>query len=173
MSKFRDWHDQRWLTIALLIIGLAGGSVGLLVAWPYLFPGPLTQAAAAYRQGDWNAASAAAAARLKVEPADQTALRILARTAVRLRRDASARGLYARLGGAATMMPEDFYLFGTLINRLGDRETARECWVAGPHADPDHAELIRAMALDSLRRAESGSRLRIAPGKAAGLGIPR
>ena len=154
MSKLRGWHDQRWLTIALLIIGLAGGSVGLSVAWPYLFPGPLTQAAAAYRQGDWNAASAAAAARLKVEPADQTALRILARTAVRLRRDASARDLYARLGGAATMMPEDFYLFGTLINRLGDRETARECWVAGLHADPDHAELIRAMALDSLRRGE-------------------
>ena len=121
------------------------------MAWPHLFPDPLTEAVAAYRRGDWDTASAGAAARLKAKPEDRGALRILARTAVRLHRDASARNLYARLGGAATMEPEDFYLFGTVINRLGDHETARETWTAGLRADPDHAELIYAMALDSLQ----------------------
>jgi tetratricopeptide (TPR) repeat protein len=151
MSKLGRWCGRHWLIIVLMLISLGGGCVGLSVTWPHLFPDPLTQAVAAYRQGDWDTASAAAAARLKVKPEDRGALRMLARTAVRLHRDTSARDLYARLGGATAMEPEDLYLFGTVINRLGDHETARECWTAGLRTDPGHAELLYAMALDSLQ----------------------
>ena len=150
MSKFGRWCGRHWV-ILLILISLGGGGLGLSVAWPHLFPDPLSQAVAAYRQGDWDRAWAAAATRLKVKPEDRVALRVLARTAVRLRRDATARDLYARLGGAAAMEPEDFYLFGTVINRLGDHETAREMWNAGLRAAPDHPELISVMALDSLQ----------------------
>ncbi|MGP0069625.1 MAG: tetratricopeptide repeat protein [Isosphaeraceae bacterium] len=151
MSRFGRWCGRHWLIIVLMLTSLGGGCVGLSVAWPHLFADPLTRAVAAYRQGDWDMASASAAACLKVRPEDRGALRVLARTAVRLRRDTAARDLYARLGGAAAMEPEDFYLFGTVIDRLGDHETARECWTAGLRAAPDHAELLRAMALDSLQ----------------------
>ena len=57
-----------------------------------------------------------------------------------------ARALYARLGGAAAMEAEDYYLFGGVISRLDDRETARECWEQGLRIDPNHAGLMFELA---------------------------
>ncbi len=48
------------------------------------------------------------------------------------------------------MEPEDFWLFGRIIDRLGDRDTARDCWLEGLRLDPEHAELMREIVLDRL-----------------------
>ena len=56
--------------------------------------------------------------------------------------------LYARLGGPAAMEPEDFWLVGRVISRLGSRETARECWTEGLRVNPNHPELLREIVLD-------------------------
>ncbi len=44
------------------------------------------------------------------------------------------------------MEAEDYYLFGGIISRLDDRETARECWEQGLHIDPNHAGLLFELA---------------------------
>ena len=57
------------------------------------------------------------------------------------------------------MEPEDLWLFGRIIDRLGDRETARDCWIGGLRADPNHPELLREIALD---RIENGKPIQAA-----------
>ena len=131
--------------IALITIAAAGGGA-VLLARPLLFPGLVEQGLAAYARGDWNAAATLAKNRLKTVPDDKEAVRLLARSSVRQSHDQFARSLYPRLGGIAAMQAEDYYLFGTLIDRLGDRDTAQECWEDGLRADRNHAEMIRELA---------------------------
>jgi tetratricopeptide (TPR) repeat protein len=135
---------RRWRYILIVTMSLAAGTAGLLVAWPRHFPGLTVRASAAYDRGDWRTAAALAGERLKTAADDRRALRVLARSAVRQGRDDVARSLYGRLGGGPAMQAEDFFLFGTLVDRTGDHETARECWEAGLGADPNHAELLHA-----------------------------
>ena len=126
---------------------VVGGGVALFIARAQLTPGTLDRAVAAYDRGDWSTAEALADQWLKTMPDDHQALRLLARSSVRQGRDKRARTLYARIGGAAAMKAEDYYLFGTVIYRLGDRETARECWEQGLRIDPNHAgSAVRAGA---------------------------
>ncbi len=137
----RASNRRRWVVMAMLgALGIIG--IGLWRAWPRLFPNPLAQATAAYDRGDWNAASALAASRLKEAPGDREALRLMARTAARQFRGNVARGLYARLGGAKAMEADDYYLVGLVSDRAGDHETARMCWVFGLEAEPKHAGIL-------------------------------
>ena len=138
---------RRWrFSLALITIAAACGVCDLLRAAVCCSPGWYKQGIAAYDRGDWNAAAALAAARLKTVTDDKEALRLLARSSVRQRRDELARSLYPRLGSVAALEAEDLYLFGTVIDRLGDRETARECWEDGLTADPNHAEMLLELA---------------------------
>lgn len=130
----------RGVLVAVVILG--GIGAGGYAARRWLFPGALERGVAAYDRGDWAGAAALADERLKAAPGDREALRLLARSAARRGRDASARALYTRLGGAGAMAAEDFYLLGGVVDRAGDRETARACWVAGLAADPKHPGLL-------------------------------
>ncbi len=143
-GRRRRWHFVAVLILTATTVAGCGGVLFLARAW--FVPGLIDQGLAAYDRGDWSMAAALAEACLKSTPGDRQALRLLARSSVRQGQDKRARTLYARLGGAAEMQPEDYYLFGTVIDRLGDHETARECWEQGLRADPDHAGLLFEIA---------------------------
>jgi tetratricopeptide (TPR) repeat protein len=134
----------RFFVVTTIVV--AATAFGAYVAWPRLFPSVLARAAAAYKRGDWSTAAALADGRLKTTPGDREALRLLARAAARQGRDRTARALYGRIGGAEAMDAEDLYLFGTVIDRTGDHDTARDCWQAGLRADPNHPELLDQLA---------------------------
>src|SRR5579883_2973339 len=136
---------RRW-GAAVILAALVACGAGLFAARTTLFPTTLDRARAAYERGDWAAASALASNRLKETPADGEALRLLARASAREGRSDAARTFYTRLGGASAMQAEDFFLFGKLIDRTGDHETARSCWVAGLGADPKNAEILNEFA---------------------------
>lgn len=97
-----------WGLLCVALALIAAG-VGLYAMWPTARSQAVVKAAAAYERGDWTGAYAAARERLKDEPNDLEAMRLLARSAARLGRDESALGIYrrfersARAGGA----PED------------------------------------------------------------------
>ncbi len=99
---------------------------------------------------------------------------MLARASVRQRRDNLARSLYPRLGSIAALEAEDLYLFGTVIDRLGDHETARECWEDGLRAEPNHAEMLQELArlYLTMGRFSEAYRTRQSPGDATGMGSP-
>ena len=105
-----------------------------------------------------------AQARLKTVPDDKQALRLLARSSARQRRDQLARSLYSQLGIMA-MEAEDFYLMGAIVDRLGDRAAAQECWEDSVRADPNHAEALQELSRlylsmgRSIEAAELASRL--------------
>jgi Tfp pilus assembly protein PilF len=126
----------------ILALSLISCTVVVTIAWPRLFPSLVSRTRTAYDQGNWSEAAELANQRLKSAPNDIEALRILARVAVRERRDKSARAIYSRLGGASAMEAEDLYLTGVVMNRAGDRATARECWATGLLTDPNHPELL-------------------------------
>jgi tetratricopeptide (TPR) repeat protein len=131
--------------LALATAGVAGGA-GLYLARSTLFVSTIDRGRAAYDRGDWKTATSLAAARLKEAPADRAALLLLARAAAQEGRHDSTRALYSRLGGASEMQAEDFFLLGRLIDREGDHEAARACWVAGLRADPKNAEILNEFA---------------------------
>ena len=134
--------QRRWVVVLGLSAVLAAIGAGLFLARARWFPGSIDSARAAYNRGDWSGASAFAAGRLKEAPGDRNALFLLARAAARGGRDESARALYTRLGGASGFEGEDFFVLGRLIDKAGDHETARACWVAGLRADPKNGEIL-------------------------------
>jgi tetratricopeptide (TPR) repeat protein len=151
---------RRYLLLLVTTVAVAT-VVALFLARARLFPGLIERAVAAYDRGEWSAAAALADERLKSVPDDREAVRLLARSSVRQGRDNAARMLYTRLGGAAAMHAEDYYLFGTVINRLGDRETARECWEQGLRDQPNHPGLLFELArlFHQMSRFEAATKL--------------
>jgi tetratricopeptide (TPR) repeat protein len=133
---------RRWGVILTLAAVFGTAAVALVLGRLTLFPGAIDRGRAAYDRGDWVRASALASSRLKEIPADREAVRLLARASARRGHGDSALALYSRLGGASAMQGEDFFLFGRLIDRKGDHETARASWVAGLQSDPKNAEIL-------------------------------
>ena len=129
-----------------MVVAASGAGVGLLLLHARRLPALVDQAAAAYDRGEWSTAATLAEDLVKLTPDDRRALRLLARASIRLGRDQRRDALYARLGGATAMEAEDYYLFGGVISRLDDRETARECWEQGLRIDPNHAGLLFELA---------------------------
>src|SRR5262249_10198038 len=143
-------------------------------------PGPradmLAQAEAAYRQGDWEQASDLARERIKQEPENPEALRLLARSAARLGRDASARRLFDRLRNLKTgdgLLSEDYYVLGIVMGRLGYTSAAQQLWDRGRPADVSDPEVLQDVArgyagLDELTPAVGAAeRLKAVPGSEA------
>src|SRR4051794_18222762 len=107
---------RRWRVVVPALI-VAGCALGLCLGWSRLFPGEVARGVAAYDRGDWTSASTLAGERLKSAANDREAVRLLARSMARLRRDKLARALYGRLGGASEMKAEDLYLMGGVLDR--------------------------------------------------------
>lgn len=148
MTERTPTARRRWSVIVLVV--LAAGLVGTRAIWRRLSADRMAPAEAAYRRGEWDLADRLAAARLSASPGDFRALRLRARSAARLGRDSAARDLFTRLGGAAAMEPEDLWLLGRIIERQGNREAARDCWIEGLRQDPNNPDLLREIVLDRL-----------------------
>src|SRR3954470_19585042 len=89
--------------------------VGLVAAWPRLFPDPVAQGSRAYDRGDWAAAARSAREALATRRDDPAALRLLARSSVRLGRDDAAIAIYGRRLDEAAIQVEDDLLLGMAL----------------------------------------------------------
>lgn len=126
--------------IVILVLALGGGGA----AW-YALRDPLRTGRQAYARGDWELAFKEARGLLD---SDREALRLAARSAVRLGRDELARIYYRKLGDADSAA-EDEYLLATLARRQGKDVVALGLLEQALAKDPDHAEaLARAIELE-------------------------
>ncbi len=126
-------------------------------------------AEAAYAHGDWTRAADLARRRLKAEPNDIEARRLLARSMARLGRDAEANAMFARLGTEA-LRAEDLLLLGKGLDRAGRKDEAGRIWEKALRLEPDHPETLEQLViLESARNqlveaAELAERLALRPG---------
>ncbi len=140
MPRLGGRGRRRLLILASLVLAGIGG--GFFVARYRLVVLPVERGTVAYERGEWDRAAALADKGLGWAPGNKEALRLAARAAARLRRDASAQSLYARLGDQSAMSAEDYYLLGTAFERSGDHLSALENWQRGLLLDPGHPEIL-------------------------------
>jgi tetratricopeptide (TPR) repeat protein len=129
----------------LATLGVLIGIAGLGWAWPRLFPDPLAGGRTAYARHDWATASARALRRLRENPGDREALRLLARSEGRLGRDDAAQATYGRLGLDA-MQAEDFVVVAGGLVRRRRPDQARRALEMGLEREPDYAEALHELA---------------------------
>jgi tetratricopeptide (TPR) repeat protein len=108
-------------------------------------PRLLDEGEEAYRKGQWTNATNLAHEVLRITHDSTEAVRLLARSAARLGRDAQANSLFARLGEQA-LQPEDLYLLGLGLDRAGRTDEAVGVWQKALAVDPDHAESLEHLA---------------------------
>src|ERR1039458_9222205 len=87
-----------WFWLAAILLILAAPGLGL--SWSRIRGDSqlLAEGERAYTSDDWVRAADLARRRLRTSPHDDRAVRLLARSTARLGRDATANGLFARLG---------------------------------------------------------------------------
>jgi tetratricopeptide (TPR) repeat protein len=100
----------------------------------------------AYNRGDWSEAYRLAQEHLASAQDDPKALRLLARSAVRLGRFPVARSIYDGLG-EHDLEAEDYCVLGLGWNVSGEPLEAEKALHAALQADPDHAESLHLLAL--------------------------
>ena len=168
--------------IGLVLLALVGCGIGLTLAWPRLFPDPLMHGLRAYDRSDWSAAARSAREVLQTRGGDPAALRLLARSSVRMGRDDVALAIYTRRLDKEAVQPEDDLLRGVALKRRGQGDQALQVWEKALEAERVPAgildELIyhfceeggRAGILEHLERhpidqaARAAERLRQQPG---------
>ena len=140
-------HERtRFLAVAsTLILTLGLITVGVVLVLRSRSHDPLSEGMAAYRRADFAAASRLARARLQIKNNDADALRLLARSSLRLGDEARAESIYKGLGDEA-LGAEDFYLLGLGQHRRGDLAGAVNSWQLGVKKDPTHAEMLAILA---------------------------
>ncbi len=111
---------------ALLIV--AGCGIGLLAAWPRLSGDRLAASSSAYDRQDWDAAARQARQTLRSRPDDVEALRLLARSSVRLGRDDAAIAIYSQRLSEKLFQAEDDLLLGWALERRGQTAAAARAW---------------------------------------------
>ena len=114
------------VVIGLAVLAVAAGALAI-AAWPRRAGDVMARARLAYERGDWPAALQASREVLKARPDDRAALRYLARSSVRLRRDDAALAIYPRLEEQA-LESEDYVLLGTAYERRGLDESAARAY---------------------------------------------
>ena len=102
----------------------------------------LTAARAAYDRGEWSRAADLARERLKTDGKDLAALRLLARSSIRMGRDGDGALIYQERLGAEALEPEDAFLLGLASSRLGDEQKALAVWSKAAAESPEHPELL-------------------------------
>jgi tetratricopeptide (TPR) repeat protein len=139
--------------MAVLVLAVGLGGACLWWVWSWLAPSPVARGVLAYNRGDWSEAARLAQERLAAAPDDPRALRLLARSAVRLGRFPVARALYDRLG-AQDLEAEDYCVLGLGWNVSGEPLEAEKALQAALQADPDHAESLHLLGLATFQRAQ-------------------
>jgi predicted CXXCH cytochrome family protein len=131
--------------IGSVLLALLGCGIGLWAAWPRLFPDPLTQGRRAYDRSDWPGAARSAREILKTRADDPSALRLLARSSVRMGRDDVALAIYTRRLAGEAIQAEDHLLWGVALKRRGQGDQALRVWEKALEA-----ERVPAVTLDEL-----------------------
>jgi tetratricopeptide (TPR) repeat protein len=146
----RDVSPRLRAWLAITLFGSASIATALGLGWWWLRNGSrlLEQGRSAYSRGDWGQAEALARRRLKTDPNDPEAVRLLARSAARLGRDRFANALFARLGSGA-LEAEDLFLLGFGLNRTGQKERARQVWLKALALNPAHEETLEQLVISS------------------------
>ncbi len=124
------------IVMGSVLLTLVGCGIGLLMARPRLFPDPWTQGRRAYERGDWPAAAISAREVLKSRDGDPAALRLLARSSVRMGRDAPAIAIYTRRLDSKAIGAEDYLLWGVALKRRGQEGEALQSWNKALEAEP-------------------------------------
>ena len=106
------------------------------MAWHRLFPDPLTQGHRAYDRGDWDVAAQSGREVLKSRNGDPGALRLLARSSIKLGRDDAALGIYTRRLEASAFQAEDYLLLGAVLKRRGRDDGAIWAWNKALETEP-------------------------------------
>jgi tetratricopeptide (TPR) repeat protein len=133
----------------IVLVVIAAAAVPWRIDWRRRTD-PVSRAEAAYARGDWQEALERARGHLRAHPADTKALRLVARSSIRLGRESVGRSIYGQLGGLDALPSEDLYLLGTLLLKRGEREAAEHCWEKGLDAEPGHAPTLEALARSRL-----------------------
>ncbi len=139
--------------MAVLVLAAGLGGACLWWGWSWLVPSSLARGVSAYNRGDWQEAARLAQERLAAAQDDPKALRLLARSAVRLGRFPVARSLYDRLG-PHDLEAEDYCVLGLGWNLAGEPLEAEKALHAALQADPDHAESLHLLGLAAFQRGQ-------------------
>jgi tetratricopeptide (TPR) repeat protein len=129
--------------------------LGLLVRFYYQYSAPPALAAAAraaYDRSDYAKAAELARARLKLEGGDVEALRLLARSSVRLGRDGPAIAIYNDRMTTDQLEAEDLFLLGLASMRQGNEDLTEKLWSKAADERPDLPELLLWLANLMARR---------------------
>jgi tetratricopeptide (TPR) repeat protein len=144
---------HRRTVTGLLLLGVLGAmTAAATIAWGVRPPDPLASGRLAYARKDWEHSLQQARARLRTQSNDPEALRLLARSAIRLGRDELGTTIYSDRIGIEGMETEDLFLLGLTIARQGQEELALQVWSKAAAEANDHPELLRSLAETLLRR---------------------
>lgn len=141
-----------WIGVTASVAVLAGGLT--LAARMLWLPSPITRARVAYDRGDWQRAADAAREAMKDTAGKSTdfeAVRIYARTLVRLGREPAALGLYDGRLASAELGLEDRFLKGLATVRTGRPEAGLEIWQNALKDGAVHPEMLDHFSRLSLR----------------------
>ncbi len=138
-------RNARRLWAGAALVALLG--TGVLLLWGQRgqpSATPLDDSSRAYDAGDWEVAATAARRHLAAHRNDPAAIRLLARSSIRLARDSIAQPLYQRLA-PELLGAEDLYLMGSVMQRAGDRMGSIRFWEQALPLQPDHSEALFAL----------------------------
>jgi tetratricopeptide (TPR) repeat protein len=127
-----------WIVALVLLVGVSAAAGRWLLTGPSL----TARARQAYEKGDWSRAADLVRRRLKVNAGDMVALQLYARASIRLNRDELGNMIYKDRLGAERMQPEDYFLVGLTLCRVGRNDTAFQIWEKAARDGPDHPELL-------------------------------
>jgi tetratricopeptide (TPR) repeat protein len=146
-GKIGAGHRRAWTIIALGVMAATGGA-----AWWWICPmtDGLAEARRAYQRGEWDRAAEEARRRFHDRRDDTEALRLYARASIRRNRDDVGNAIYKDRLSPQRMEPEDYYLVGLSLARLGRDEMALQVWEKGAAAGPEHPELLESLARQAL-----------------------
>jgi len=143
-TKSRWTRAWEWIVALTVLLGLA---LFLLSIYDRAErKDAITAARAAYDRGDWSGASDLARERLKTVGNDLAALRLLARSSIRMGRNSAGASIYDLRLGAEVLTPEDAFLRGLAASRQGDEQKALAVWSKAAGESRDHPELLLSLA---------------------------
>ncbi len=137
--------SRAWWGVGVVALPALLVCAALAVGRPRLFPGHLVGGRSAFAHGDWALAAAEARARLKENPDDLEAVRLLARALARQGKDDSVQALFGRLG-MERMQAEDLFLLASVLDRGGQSGPSLGLMESAVRADPEHTEAIYELA---------------------------
>jgi tetratricopeptide (TPR) repeat protein len=150
-------RSLRWVAIGASLLTVGALAMGWYVR-SRRAADPLAKASAAYAKGEWSTAAELARSALIERKDDPAALRLLARSSVRLGRDDLAVAIYTRRLDDKVIETPDYFLLGLAQERQGHAEAAARAWkkvVDASHVDPGSLEELARLHLRSRRLEEA------------------